>query len=209
MERTLVELILLNFGELKSKKLLGTKSTRRSKTNTAKISKSTISRIIQNILAVSPREQENEEGAEEEHEEPFVIEIQERDAAHGGYGTVKNYSGTSQSVSYVNYDKIWGHLGLFRSYGMFENSQKGELISMSNGESSREMVSERIMDMGARNFKYFGNMNINNTSQDMMTITSLVPPPGSGINSKDWEKYTLMMKMSIYQPIIALKFKFA
>jgi len=144
-----------------------------------------------------------EETAEEEPEEKKEVNI------NGGYGTISKHYGMSSTVNYVNYDKIWSHLGTFRAYNIFENDKNSNEIAMKNGESSREMISERTLDVGARNFKYVANMNVNNTVQDMMTVTNLVVPFGANISSKDWEKYTLMMKMSVYQPLIALKFKFA
>ena len=70
-------------------------------------------------------------------------------------------------------------------------------------ESSKEMVSFETVDKAAKHFKYFV------VGEIMDSVPGYVPPTGSNINSKDWEKYRVMTMMSIYQPIIALHKVFA
>lgn len=214
VKETLVELILRSFIEVNTHKTKKHIKNQFSKRANKRISwqKSSIAAIIRNIVANSITTDENTEEGKKENLEIAAeekSEDKEEKQVHGGYGTIKPYVGMSPYVKYADYGKIWGHLGTFRTCRMFEHLDDASNAVLANGESSREMISERTMDMGARNFKFFGNMNINNTAQDYYTITSLVPPVGANIDSKDWEKYVLMMKMSIYQPLIALKFKFA
>ncbi len=214
IKETLVELILRNFSEANAHKAKKRIKKQFSKRVNKRISgqKSSIATIIQNIVANSITSDEDTSDGKKEKLEIAAeekLEDKEEKPVHGGYGTIKPYAGISPYVKYADYSKIWGHLGTFRTYKMFEHLDNVNNAVSINGESSREMISERTMDMAARNFKFFGNMNINNTAQDYYTITSLVPPVGANIDSKDWEKYVLMMKMSIYQPLIALKFKFA
>ncbi len=214
IKETLVELILRNFSEAnahKAKKCIKKQFSKRANKGISG-QKSSIAAIIRSIVANSITTDENtEEGKKENLEIAAEQEPEDKEekVVHGGYGTIKPYAGMSPNVKYTDYNRIWSHLGAFRTYRMFEHLDDASNAVLANGESSREMVSERTMDMAARNFKFFGNMNINNTAQDYYTITSLVPPVGANIDSKDWEKYVLMMKMSIYQPLIALKFKFA
>ena len=214
IKETLAELILRNFIEVnahKTKKRIKNQFSKRVNKRIPE-QKSSIATIIQTIAANSivnnkdtdEGEKENLEIAAEEKSED-----KEEKPVHGGYGTIKPYSGMSPYVKYADYGKIWGHLGAFRTYKMFEHLDEVSNAVLANGESSRAMVSERTIDMGARSFKYFVKTNIDNTTQDFTTITSLVPPVGSGIDSKEWEKYALMMKMSTYQPLIKLRFKFA
>lgn len=119
---------------------------------------------------------------------------------NGGYGTISSHYGMSPKVKYVNYDKIFSYLGNFRSNGMYENFDNGnlEMVAKNVTESSREMVSKETMEKAAKHFKYF-------MVGDNLSVVGFVPPFGSGINSKDWEKYRLMTMMSIYQPLLKLK----
>ncbi len=209
IKSTLLELVTQNFSEINKKRRLNKKNNKKTKTKFIHNSTFSISSVLMNSTIRESKNKEKEskeEDLEETTEEKF--DDKKEKVTHGGYGTIKPYSGTSSYVKYADYGKIWGHLGIFRAHNMFENTDSNE-VAMRNGESTREMISERTLDVGAFNFKYVANMNINNTVQDMTTFASLVVPFGANVDSKEWEKYTLMMKMSVYQAIIALKFKFA
>jgi len=206
-KRTLIELIIKNIVEMRRKKRTSNKSKNNNIKNKSGYS---ISSLLINLKINEAISETKGELGEENFEEIIEEESEDKDqkTINGGYGTVKTYSGMSSQVKYADYNKIWSHIGAFRTYNMFDKDSSGDHATL-NGESSRSMVSDETLNMGARQFKYSGNHNINNTVQDMMTITSLVVPPGAGVDSVEWEKYMLMMKMSIYQPILALKFKFA
>lgn len=195
IESILVNLIVKNFVETKRK--INSKKTKNKSPQNFKSSISTVlinSEIkkIKNENKEKKSEKENlEETAEEESEDKKEIIV------NGGYGTVSKHYGISPSVKYTDYNKIWGHLGTFRTYNMHENNESSNEIAIKNGESSREMVSMETMDKAAKYFKYF-------LRGEVLGDIGLVPPTGVNINSKDWEKYRLMTLMSIYQPLLKL-----
>jgi len=118
---------------------------------------------------------------------------------NGGYGTVSRSYGHSPSVHYVNYDKLFSYLGSFRAKGMYEdfNGVDADVRAENSNESTREMVSTETMDKAAKHFKYF-------MRGEVLGDIGFVPPFGSNISSKEWEKYRLMSQMSIYRPLIRL-----
>ncbi len=213
IKETLVELILRNFSEA-----IPFKAKRRAKNQVLRgvqgvfRQKSSIAAIIRNIVANSAVNNENADESKKENLEIAAeeeSEDKEEKVVQGGYGTIKPYVGMSPYVKYADYNKIWSHIGAFRTYKMFEHLDDASNAVLANGESSREMVSQRTQEMAARNFKYFARTATMEAHTDYYTVTSLVPPVGSGIDSKEWEKYALMMKMSIYQPIIKLNARMA
>ena len=115
----------------------------------------------------------------------------------------------SPAVKYTDYGKIWSHLGTFRTYKMFKHLDDVSNAVLANGERSREMISNETQMMAARNFKYFMRTATMEAHGDFMTVVSMVPPVGSRIDSREWEKYLLMMKMSIYQPLLRLNARMA
>jgi hypothetical protein len=164
--------------------------------------------FVKNLLKISIESsiedvKKTDESKEETHE--FIqFEEKEEKKVSGGYGTITKSAGYAPNVKYVNYDKLWSHLGSFRTKGMYDKGESSNERAMKNGESSREMVSQETLSKAAAHFKYFARPASMEAHPDMYTVTGLVPPTGSGVNSKDWEKYALMMKMSIYQPILKL-----
>ena len=131
----------------------------------------------------------------EEKEEEFDIkDVKEKETISGGYGSAPKSVGYEISTTnYVNYDKIWGHIGKLQSKSAYQESNVN--ISISN-ESSREIVSSETIDKAARHIKYF-------VRGDIIGDIGFIPP--SGIDSQDWEKYRVMSMMSIYRPLLALK----
>lgn len=134
----------------------------------------------------------------EEDTEGKIIKDERKIIVNGGYGTINPYAGMSPHIKYTDYDKIWSHLGTFRAHSMYENAESPNEIALKNGESTREMVSKETIEKAARHFKYF-------ISGDVISDIGYVPPVGSNIDSKEWEKYRLMTKMSIYLPLLKLK----
>ena len=202
IKETLVELILRNFIGVNAYKTKRRAKNQFSRRANKRISgqKSSIAAIIQNIAANSITTDENTSEGKKENLEIFAeekSEDKEEKPVHGGYGTIKQYVGISPYTKYANYDKIWGHLGSFRTnaYGSAEKTQIQ--IAMDNGESSREMVSYETINKAERHFKYF-------VMGELVGEVGLVPPVGIGIDSKDWEKYRLMTFMSIYRPLLKL-----
>jgi len=138
------------------------------------------------------------ESKEEDLEETAVEESEDKKekAAVGGYGTIKPYSGMSPYVKYADYGKIWGHVGTFRSQSMYENPADGS-FSQSESKSTGVFLDNKVIEKAERHFKYF-------VPGELVGDVGYVPPVGSNINSKDWEKYKIMSQMSIYRPLLAL-----
>ena len=203
VKHTLTELIVRNFVDVK-KKAARRKNSRVSKRkNKATRDKSSISAIISNILTnLRINEFENKEKEPEDQEQSAQEEPEEENVVHGGYGTIKPYAGMPSYVKYTDYSKIWGHLGAFKTNDMYERDESSNEIAMRNGESTREMVSTGTIEKAAKYFKYF-------MWGEEMGGVGFVPPVGMNINSKDWEKYRLMSMMSIYQPLLRLKWSTA
>lgn len=210
INETLIELIVKSIVELKERK----RSKNRTKGHKIPNLKNSIAAGIANVVNNNIKLGKNKKRKENKEESNLEDAADEADvskekARPGGYGTIKPYSGMSPYVQYSDYSKIWSHIGAFKAYSMFGNSEDMTATAMRNGESSREMISERTQTMAARSFKYFARTATMEAHTDYFTVTSLVPPTGANIDSKEWEKYALMMKMSVYQPIIRLNARMA
>ena len=209
IKNTLIELVAKNFINIRKKKRNIKVSKRETKNSNRAASNSrfSMSSILINAAIKEKTEESKEEDAwttsstnfdgleETTEKEP---KDKKKPIVNGGYGTVKTYSGMASHVRYADYNKLWSHLGAFRTYDAYGNNESSDNIAMKNGESSREMVSTEIVEKAQSHFKYF-------TLGDVMGDMGFVPPVGSGVNSKDWEKYRLMSMMSVYQPLLKLK----
>ena len=209
-KRTLIELVVKNFVEAKKKINVNRRKTRNRNPQNYN---SPISIVLINS-AIKEITSEDKEGTSEkedlEETTGDVSEDKNKIIINGGYGTVSKHYGISQVVKYTNYSRIWSHLGTFRAKSMYENSENSNEIAMGNGESTREMISRRTLERAARIFKYFMRPAATlEAHPDMYTVVGLAPPPGANIDSKEWEKYLLMMKMSIYQPLLKLEARMA
>jgi len=190
IKETLIEIITKSFLKVKKKRIVN-KQRSRFFLNSFLINSS-----IRKIKEDKPKKAKKEKELEEECE--GITSVDKNDQVNGGYGTVNKHYGATPVTKYVDYNKLWGHLGSYRTYGTYGNVESANDIAMKNGESSREMVSTETLEKAARHFKYF-------MVGDVMGDVGFVPPFGSKINSKEWEKYRLMNMMSIYKPLIALK----
>ena len=201
IETILAELAAKNFIAAGRKRKVKTKNSRKIKgKDNAQNSKFSISAILINSalkeIKGKSKDDTSDEGLEEDAEGK-IIEDERKVVVNGGYGTIKPYAGMSPHIKYTDYDKIWSHLGSFRTYDAQEGAESRNEIALKNGESSREMVSTQTMDKVAKHFKYF-------VRGQLMGDVGLVPPVGLNVDSKEWEKYRLMSLMSIYQPLIKL-----
>ena len=201
INNTLTELIVKNFVEARKKIKANRKKIENRNQQKSKFS---ISAILINSVINSEikknKNENNEKKLEEENLEETAKEESEDEKkliVNGGYGTISKHYGFSPVVKYADYDKIWSHLGSFRTYNMHENTESPNEIAMKNGESSREMVNMETIDKAARHFKYF-------VRGELIGEVGIVPPVGLNINSKDWEQYRLMTFMSIYRPLLKL-----
>ncbi len=198
IKSTLLELVTHNFSEINKKRRLNKKNNKKTKTKFIHNSTFSISTILMNSTIresknkeKESKEEDLEETAEEEQEDKNKVIV------NSGYGTINKHYGMSSVAKYADYNKIWGHLGSFKTYNMHWNNESSNNITIKNGESSREMVSMGTLDKAAKHFKYF-------VGGELLGEVGLAPPVGSDINSKDWEKYRLMTFMSIYKPLLKL-----
>jgi len=60
-----------------------------------------------------------EEIGESEEENEVVVS--------GGYGTVKGVYSQAPTTNYINYDKLFSHLGSFRAKGMYEDFDENHI----------------------------------------------------------------------------------
>ena len=201
INETLIELILRNPIKLKNDKPSGNTINKRRAHKAALRHKSSIAAIVANIainsLKAASQEDESQVNDTLERTAAEEPENKKENAAHGGYGTIKPYAGMSAYHGYVNYDKLWSHLGQFIAYGAYGRIEN-ENMAMENGESTRQMISKETMEKAAKHFKYF-------VMGDIMGDIGFVPPAGLNIDSGEWEKYRLMSMMSVYRPLLALK----
>lgn len=206
IETILAELAAKNFIAAGGRIGVKTEDSKKiNKKDTAQNSKFSISTILINFALkeikwkIKGKSKENiSDESLEESTEGEIIKDERKIIVNGGYGTINPYAGMSPHVRYTDYDKIWSHLGSFRTYDAQEGAESRNEIALKNGESTREMVSKETIEKAARHFKYF-------ISGDVISDIGYVPPVGSNIDSKEWEKYRLMTKMSIYLPLLKLK----
>jgi len=198
LDKVILKLILFNLKKRKKKpkkrinKLQKKINKKKSAASICSLTQILINKAIEKVKE-TPKKEKNKEGKiiYSTKEERVLI-------TNGGYGTVSKVYGTTPVVKYTDYGKLFSHLGTFRAKGMYEDLEEREMKTKQMIASTREMVSTETMEKAAKHFKYF-------LVGELMTDVGYVPPVGIGINSKDWEKYRLMTKMSIYQPLIKLK----
>lgn len=107
----------------------------------------------------------------------------------------KEYSDYLKPIA-VDYAKIWNHLKESKPVQQYLGSsyEPPRAKNGENGESTREMVSTETIDKALWNMKYLGE------------FFRSIPPFASGIDSKEWEKFKLMLLMSIYRPWLMAKY---
>ncbi|MBW2976953.1 hypothetical protein KY347_05910 [Candidatus Woesearchaeota archaeon] len=199
IKNTLIDLIAKNFIEINKKSRLKSKNRknylRKNIAGEFSISAVLINSALKEVKGKSKETLSKKEVLEETTEEESK---NNRGIINGGYGAISKHYGISPGVKYSDYSSIWSHLGSFRTYNAYEGLESSNSAAIKNGESSREMISLETIDKAAKHFKYF-------VVGDVMGDIGFVPPVGSGIDSKEWEKYRLMTQMSIYQPFLKLK----
>ena len=194
-EDAILKLALL---DIKKRKTSGYKKNNSKQANKKNIASPICS--LTNVLINKAIEKVKETKKEKNKEDKIIYSTKEdrQIITNGGYGTVSKAYGAAPVVKYVNYDKLFNHLGIFKAKGMYEDLGTRETDIKQTTESTREMVSNETMEKAAKHFKYF-------VVGEITGDIGYVPPVGIGVSSKDWEKYRLMSKMSVYQPIIKLK----
>lgn len=192
---TLTEILITNFFETKKKKI---NQDGKKPNSLFSLSAILINSHIQEVKGKKTKNAKNKDTLEEETKEETKIDNKKEKLVNGGYGTVNKLYRFSPIVKYTDYNKIWGHLGRFITYSMYGDIEGENNITIKDGESSRQMVSTETIEKAAKHFKYF-------VVGEILGDIGFVPPVGLNIDSKEWEKYRLMSIMSIYQPLLRLK----
>ena len=147
--------------------------------------------VIVSILIRAALEKAKEEKKKKQADEYKKYRIiNEQNEIPGGYGTAPKHYGMSPSAPYMDYGKVFGYLGKFRTKNPYQ-SDDNFIGFLNNSLESRsfELVSREAMDSGARHAKYF----FPHAADFYLNLTSLVPI--AGMNSGDWEKFKLMMQI--------------
>lgn len=126
-----------------------------------------------------------------EEEKSYKLLKDDRDIIfNGGYGTVSKSYGSTPRTSYLDYGKLFSHLGSFKAKQPYENMAE-HLGAMNKAaeSSSFTLVDSETLQKGGWHIKYFYHPG----RFDMYTaLTSLVSPI-PGISSAEWEKFKLLM----------------
>lgn len=117
-----------------------------------------------------------------------ILKSDEESAANGGYSSPPKSYGNVFHSSYVNYGKLFGYLGKFKSQSAYENmGEYLEALNKSAESGSFVLADGDSMDKIGRFDKYMRNPN---TAIQSMAL-SLVPI--DGLSSAEWEEVKRMM----------------
>ncbi|HLC61850.1 MAG TPA: hypothetical protein VJI52_02435 [Candidatus Nanoarchaeia archaeon] len=110
-----------------------------------------------------------------------------KDENIGGYGTVsKNYGGIQ--TSYVDYEKIFSHVGKFRAHGMYQSFANSD--GQNNAEKGFSMASVETMDKAAAHIKYFRHggreFGVGAGGYDTMSMV-----PMGGMDIAEWQEFKM------------------
>lgn len=191
--KTLAERISRNFSRVKLKKSsvkvpklkLRKEGIKSKKEDNLPVS-SIISILIKNAVEKIKMERKEKSLAEEDKSYTILKEGREL-KVNGGYGTVsKGYENTSHN-SYVDYGKLFSHLGKFKAQGAYED--KNDWVSIVNdslSEGKRQLVDSETIGKALMHVTYA-------TPSRNIDSSSLVPI--GNMNSDEWEKFKLWMKV--------------
>lgn len=177
--------------KLKIQKESGKRALNQRKADAVPIS-SLVNILIKSAIEKAKKEQKEKVQVEEE-KSYTVLKEGNKLIFNGGYGTVSKGYGAAPHASYVDYGKLFSHLGSFRAKQPYENM--AEHVGALNRETeSRSFVlaDKQTMERGAGYVKYFlGGIALNPDSG--AHPSSLVPV--AGMNSSEWEQFKMWMKL--------------
>ncbi len=197
LDNLLARLMLINRSKKKNKKhKTKSRNTKQSSPRFSSICTLTNSLIRK---AINDSKKKKEKKASKSSEVDIIDIEEDRELiVNGGYGTVSSIYASAPIIKYVNYDKLFSHIGSFKANYNQQQALMEFGITPKGDDATREMVSTEVIDKAAKHFKYF-------VRGEILGDVGYVPPTGSSVNSKDWEKYRIMSQMSIYQPLLKLK----
>ena len=190
--KTLADRIKMDFSKVNLKKAAvkvpKLKVRKRKVTSLKSDDKIPISSIIQILIknAVQKAKNDRKEKSVEEDKSYKILKDEKDLTFNGGYGTVSKGYGATPHTTYVDYGKLFGYLGKFKSQSPYENmAEHLGTLNKATESGSFALVDRETMDKGARYVKYFH-------SKTPIDKTSLVPI--AGMSSAEWEEFKRFMR---------------
>jgi len=121
-----------------------------------------------------------------EEDKIYTILKEDKDKNIGGYGAVSKVYGMLHT-SYVDYARLFSHLGKFRAKSSYENmAEHIEVLNNAAESASFVLADTETMEKGTDYIRYFH-------SKTPIDKTSLVPL--GGMNSAEWEQFKWFMRL--------------
>ena len=151
-----------------------------------------ISSIVNIMIknAIDRTKKERKEKVAVDENKSYILKKDERESkANGGYGIVSKSYANAPHNSYIDYEKLFGYLGKFRSQSAYENmGDNVEFLNKSAESGSFNLADKDSMDKIGRFDKYM-------RTPDMAIQTmalSLVPI--AGLSSGEWEEIKNLLR---------------
>lgn len=128
------------------------------------------------------------EKAKPEESAIYRLLKEEKPLLTGGYGAVSKGYVSAPAVSYVDYEKLFSHLGKFRAQSAYENIENGNSAAANSPtDNGFRLIDSETMEKGAKYVKFFMPAN--------SEIGSVSAVPVAGMSSSEWEQFKLWMKL--------------
>lgn len=203
---TLADKVVRNFSKVKLKKVFVKVPNLKNakKQNTKKSAKQIFlsnvkdeempaSSIIKMLIETAFEEVKNAKKAakpiffSDEEGKSYTILKGGKDKNIGGYGAVSKVYGITPHTSYVDYARLFSHLGKFRAKSAYENmAEHIEALNNAAESDSFVLADRETIDKGKFYVRY-------TNSKIPIDKTSLVPI--AGMNSAEWEEFKLFMRL--------------
>src|SRR3989338_6596071 len=194
-EKTLAEKVKMDFSKIKvgKSRIKVQKLKITSKKQRAKAQKPSPQVPISTLVNIFIRNS-IETAREEAKEKPpaqtvkiYSIIKDNKEENIGGYGTVsKNYGGIQ--ASYVDYEKIFSHVGKFKAQGMYQPFANSD--GQNNAEKGFSMASADTIDKAAAHIKYFRHggreFGVGAGVYDTMSMV-----PMGGMDVAEWQEFKM------------------
>ena len=199
--KTLADKVETNFSDVKLKKaVVNVPKLKKAKKAAkpfflpkAKDGKMPISSIVE-LLIKSAVDGAKKESTEKKplpaflSEKSYTVLKEDEGKNAGGYGTISKAYGAALGASYVNYEKLFSHIGNFRSQSAYENIG-GNNSGGSSDSGKFSLIDTETIDKGAKFVRYFSNPGL-----DMYSASLSLVPLG-GMNAGEWEQFKLFMQI--------------
>jgi len=123
----------------------------------------------------------------EEEDKGYTVLKDGKDKNIGGYGTVSKVYGITPNTSYVDYARLFSHLGKFRAKSAYEDmAEHVEALNNAAESGSFVLADRETMEKGKFYVRY-------TNSKIPIDKTSLVPI--AEMNSAEWEQFKWFMRL--------------